>query len=676
MKLRSARLGADTKHLLQGSVINRSQPLQFRLDGRVIPGFAGDTLLSAVLSAGIDTAGKRGGVNLALTTRHAPAIVPATTRDPSLALPMDRTPATDGADYVTLAHQLSRSPLARLLRRETNSLHLDLDRPDPLTRPWLGMAGTPGPDADLVVIGGGVAGMSAAVAGAKNGLRVMLIEATPQLGGHARLFGTMDGEETPDQSIIRLSNAVAASSKITVLTSAEAFALRPGMVRLHQVHLLNGACTGRVLDISAPRSILATGAFERLPVFAGNRLPGVVGALEAFELAQNYGVWPGRTAIVATSSSPAYRLAMLAQDAGIEVKRIIDARPQPQSRFVEFAKAYGITQAAGTVVANAAPAAGEYGVAITPQLAMEGLSTVDAPIAADRLIACGGWQPDLTLWHMAGGESRWSAATSRLEPGIAPAGIVLAGSAAGWFSRRACLDSGGDAVDCLLDKPRKPLQDQLIDPLYETPDGAAPIGDLPDDSGHPAYLDGGHGYLVRPRTLPSRWPSWLPFAPKPPSWSLAYTPQPLDIAEVAAGVQLGAIPPASAGIVAHERVAMVGIAAGDEPSSASGGAAPLLSPYLEGRYHGARLFVVAPTEQRVLNVGALIHADPDETDPLMAIGVVVRLTDGASIALVAGTEGQTASVREPGRAFTIQLVVLYEDGMNLAAALGRGASTP
>ncbi|MDB5614096.1 MAG: FAD-dependent oxidoreductase, partial [Devosia sp.] len=655
--------------------IDRSQPLQFRLDGRVIHGFAGDTILSTVLAAGIDTAGKRDGLALALTSRHAPAIVPATSRDPALALPMERTPATDGAAYVTLAHHLTRPPLARLLRRELNSLYLDLDRPDPLTRPWLGMAGEPGPAADLVVIGGGVAGMSAAVAGANTGLRVVLIEATPRLGGHARLFGTMDGEETPDQSIIHLSNAVAASSKITVLTSAEAFALRPGVVRLHQVQLLNGTPVGRVLDISAPRIILATGAFERLPVFSGNRLPGVVGALEAFELAHNYGVWSGKTAIIATSSSPAYRLAMLGQDAGIEVLRIIDARPQPQSRFVEFAKAYGITQAAGTVVANATP--NEYGVAVSPQLAMEGLSTAEASISADRLIVCGGWQPDLTLWHMAGGESRWNAATSRLEPRSAPTGIALAGSAAGWFSRRACIDSGADAdaVDYLLGNPRKPLQDQLIDPLYETPDGAAPIGDLPDGSSHPAYLDGGHGYLARPRTLPWRWPSWLPFAPKPASWSLAATPQPLDIAEVAAGVQLGAIPAASAGIVAQERVAMVGIAGPDElpPGSSD---ARLVPPYLIGRYDGARLFVISPIEARLLNVGTLIHADPDQTNPLNAIGVVVRSKDGAAVAYVAGIEGQTASVREPGRAIAIRLVTLYADGMDLDAALGRGASTP
>ena len=102
MTLQDARLRTDTAHALQGSAVDRSRPLQFRLDGRTYSGFAGDTILSAVLAAGVDTAGQRGGVALALTTSHAPAIVPEDQAgDPWHALPMERTPATDGASYVT-----------------------------------------------------------------------------------------------------------------------------------------------------------------------------------------------------------------------------------------------------------------------------------------------------------------------------------------------------------------------------------------------------------------------------------------------------------------------------------------------------------------------------------------------------------------------------------------------
>lgn len=672
------RLGIERDHLLQGSAIERSQPLNFRLNGREISGFAGDTVLSAVLASGIDTVGKRGGMPLALSARHAPAITfAALARDPQRALPMERTPATDGADYVTLGRRQKRSALARLLRRGGGSLGLDLDQPDPLARPWLGMPGETGPDTDLIVVGGGVSGMAAALAATRRGLRVVLIEATPRLGGHARLFGTQEGEETPDHNIARLAELIGKAEAITVLTCAEVFGLRPGVVRLHQVAIAEGMPAGRIIDIRAPHIVLATGALELLPVFPGNRLPGVTGTLEAFELAHHYGVWAGVSALFATSSSPAYRLAMLAKDAGIAVPRIIDSRPRPQSRFIEFSKAYGITLASGTVAASAALAPKRQGLMLRPRLAMEGFSQPEPVQMVDRLITCGGWQPDLTLWHMAGGESAWNAANGRLEPRNGPPGIALAGSAAGWFTRRACLASGDDAVNALLGRERNPIDDALIDPLYETPDGPAPIGDLSEPDGPPAFLDGGRHYLERPHPVQSRWPGWLPFAPRQAGWSLADTPQPLAIADIAAGVQLGAIPAASAGIVAQERVAMVGIADADDGKiQHSAAPLPLPPPYLGGRYAGAELWVVVPDEKRVLEAGTLIQADPDATDPLQAIGVVVRSLNGTAIALVAGTKGQAASAREPGRMTGIRLLTPYRDGMDLAAALGSGAGAP
>lgn len=667
MKVQPNRLGIDRQHHLQGSAIDRDRPLQFRLDGRVISGFAGDTVMSAVLASGIDSIGQRGGVPLALSLRHAPTIsFAALAADHQRTLPMERTPATDGVDYVTTARKFRSNPLARLLARGSRSLNIDLDRADALARPWIGSPAEPDPAADMVVVGGGVAGLSAALAAAKRGLRVALIEAAPRLGGTLRLFGTQEGEQTPDEAIARLTTSVAQTDAITVLTSAEVFALRPGGVRLHQVEMLEGTPTGRVVDIRAPHIVLATGSLERLPVFPGNRLPGVIGALEAYELAQLYGVWAGTSALVATSSSPAYRLAMLATDAGITVPRIIDSRPHPQSRFIEFSRAYGITQAAGTIIAAASPAPKRRGLMVLPQLSMGRLSRAEVPLPIDRLVVCGGWQPDLTLWHMAGGESAWNATRARLEPRGGPVGIALAGSAGGWLSRSACTASGSDAVDALLGRQRRAVEERLIDPIYETPDAPAPLGDVPDEVAPPAYLDAGWRHIERPRLKASRWPAWLPFAPAPPGWSLADTPQPLDIADIAAGVQLGAIPAASAGIVAQERVAMVVIEGGGA-SAAGLPAAPLPPLYLRDRYQGAALWLVAPTEARVLDVGALIYRDADETDPLKAIGVVVRIVDGKAVALIAGQAEMAASVREPGRAIGIRLVAPYHEGMRLDA---------
>ncbi|WP_240232916.1 FAD-dependent oxidoreductase [Devosia lacusdianchii] len=662
------RLSADNR--LAGTAIDHQKALQFRLDGRVIEGFAGDTVLSAVLASGIDTAGRRHEAELGLSARHVPAIAPVSlARDPQQALAMERTPALADADYVTLP-AASRSggaaDLLRRLRRPKRSLGLDLNRPDAMQRPWFTSSAEAGPENDLIVVGGGLAGLSAALAGAKAGLRVTLVEAWPRLGGHARLFGTLEDEEKPDESINRLVDAVTRSDAISVLTHAEVFAARPGAIRVHVIDTAGGAPAPRVVDLHAPRIVLATGTIERLPVFPGNRLPGIAGTLEAFEMAYLYGVWPGQSALFATVSSPAYRLAMLARDAGVAIPRIIDGRPLPQSRFIEFSKAYGITLAAGTIPASARPAAKGKGLTITPQLAFGGFDRVEDDIGVDRLIVSGGWQPDLTLWHMAGGPSRWNAVSAQLEAQPGPAGIALAGSAAGYVSNRACLASGGYAVDMLLGRKPRDVHEHIIDPIYETPDAPAPVsGDVAEPAA-PAFLDAGRRYIVRPRTKPSRWPAWLPFGPKSAGWSLADTPQPLDIADIAAGVQLGAIPATSAGIVAQERVAMVAIAALSEALSKPAVSAPksfVLPGYLAGRFGGqANLWMIAPTELRVLEVGALMHRNADATDPMAAVGVVAGMVDGAAIALIDrdfAQPEQTASVREQGRAIAVRLVSAY-----------------
>lgn len=122
---------------------------------------------------------------------------------------------------------------------------------------------------------------------------------------------------------------------------------------------------------------------------------------------------------------------------------------------------------------------------------------------------------------------------------------------------------------------------------------------------------------------------------------------------------------------------MVGIADADHGAvERPAGPLPLPPPYLAGRFAGAELWVVRPGEKRMLEPGTLIHADADTTDPLHAIGVVVRNINGTAIALVAGAMGQMASAREPGRVIGVQLVAPYREGMDLAAALGSGAGTP
>ena len=205
------RLAADAAHQFGGIELDRSKPLSLRLDGHHIDGFAGDTVLSAALAAGIDTHGPIGELPLALTERFAPLVVSRrAATHPRAALPMNRAPALDGLDLVTLGPRTG-SAFSTPFNRGTHSLRHRLET---LTEPaWLRTEPDTTLIADLLIIGGGVAGLTAADAAATAGHRVILVERRPWLGGDARYFGAVGDEESPEQLTTRLLAKVRAARR-------------------------------------------------------------------------------------------------------------------------------------------------------------------------------------------------------------------------------------------------------------------------------------------------------------------------------------------------------------------------------------------------------------------------------------------------------------------------------
>ncbi|ODT71314.1 MAG: hypothetical protein ABS75_08540 [Pelagibacterium sp. SCN 63-23] len=654
MRSQLNRLPGDKTGSFAGSAIDRNRPLKFRLDGRLISSFAGDTVLSAVMASGVDTLGHYRGQPLGLTLRTNPVIAEAgKADDPRMALPMARTPVVDGADLVTIGVP-RRNPLARLFQ-PGRTLGVQLDTAQGLERPWRALPGRREDGGDVVVVGGGVAGMEAALHAAKAGLRVTLIEASGQLGGQAGLFGTQDGEASPEADIGRLTAAIAANDAISVFTHSHAYALRQGIVRIHRVTTGDGLPKSEVIDLATGHIVLSTGAQERLPIFPGNRLPGVIGIGEAYALAMGYHVWPGETALVATGSNVAYRLAVLASDANIAITRILDSRPSPNSRFIAFSRAYGIVQTPGAYpeLASTAKAGGVLSVQ-TNQAGADALLT-------SRLLVCGGWQPDLTLWHVAGGASHWNMANHRLEAIGKIDGITLAGSAAGYFTRNGCMESGRDAVNALLGRPRKAVSDPTIEPIHESPDAPPSIGVSSSDADQ-AFLETGADLLQRPMPPRKSWFSiFLRDRPGNGLTALSDVPQPLTLGTVAAGVDLGLIPSGSAGTVAQERVALVVLASETQTMSTPEAAlaADEMPPYLAGRFgNEARRAVLVPDEPRQLSSGALVYRRSDPSSPLEAIGVVLRPSGEGVLALIdeeAVSTGLPVNVLDQGRAIPVKI---------------------
>jgi NADPH-dependent 2,4-dienoyl-CoA reductase/sulfur reductase-like enzyme len=589
------RLSAEAAHEFGGIELDRGKPLSFTLDGHRIPGFAGDTVLSATLAAGILTFGRLGESPIGLGPRFSPLLgVPGSTP-----LPMDRVPAVDGASLVSVGEK------RRLPFRRAHSLGHSLDR---YAAPaWIGVPAEKTLVADVLVIGGGIAGLSAADAAATAGKTVLLLERRPWLGGDARYFGPVGDEDNPAAFTSALIDGLRKRPDVTILSNAEVFGIAGRTILVHQIEV-DGHPRGRVIAAEATDIVLATGAMQRLPVFSGNRLPGVISAVGAYHLAKRYGVTLGHAGLVATQGNYTYRLALRLKDAGYGIARIVDTRVNPQSRFVDFAKASGLTMGSGQMPL-AATLARQGGLHIS--FANVGTSNAALSLDADALIVSGGFQPELSLWMLAGGRVRWI--DGRLQAAGQLDHLALAGSAAGLKTMRACAQDGKAAVARLLGQPAMPVEDIEIGASFETPDDPTPIAPV---AMGPAFLDGGRSLVARPTT-----------------GGLA-TGQALSLGDVAAAVDLGLISAGDAGAVAEER------GAPGAPLAASTWTTSTRPPednpaFLAGRFGASpRRVQLIVDHKQVFETGALVYPNTAIRRPCNAIGVIAAPAQPGGIALM------------------------------------------
>lgn len=660
----SHRLPADAPHGLGGSAIDRSKPLQFRLNGRIVSGFAGDTVLSAALASGIHVAGRHGDEAIALDESIAP---PVTTGRGS-PLPMERTPALPGLDLATVGQRrdpiASRGLLGALRNRlvgPERTLNHRFDDGGNATPSWFGAPAEQILEADFAIVGSGVAGLSAAASAAAEGKSAILIERTPQLGGNIRYFGTMEGESAPDDTIARLVGMLAGGGDVTTLTHADAFSIAGNTLRVHQVSVENDRPVSRVVAVKADQIILATGAIERLPLFPGNRTPGIVGTLTAFNRAQRYGVWLGKTALFTTPQSYPYRLALHVADAGVKVLRIVDSRLSPNSRFVDFAKAMGITLASALEPSHAAPLARNMpGLRVGFAVAIDDITQDSTAVETDLLVAAGAWQPDLQLWLRAGGSATWDDENGWLAPRNVLPNIRVVGSAAGLRTTAAAIASGRAAVLEALGKPAPEIVDDVIEAIFETPDAPTTVAPFRPESKGYTYLDRGASLVTRRAAAASRHGVS----------GLSVRPVQLSLGDIAAAVDIGAMAKRDAGAVAAERCAVGGEISDTgwrlEGATPRPDEVPLPPQYLAGRFGDkVQVWRITAADARTFGPGCLIYERSGMADPSEAVGVTYaapRPGAHGGIAILSRTVEGDVFVNDAGTAVAARLVERLKPG--------------
>lgn len=401
-----------------GEVIDRERPLTFTWNGRAVSGFAGDTIVSALASGGCRVFSRS-------MKYHRPrGILTADYWDPNTLVQVGDEPNVRGG------HRLLEAGMAVSAQNAWPSLRWDAKALTAVAgralsagfyyktfmRPrWLWPAyekvlarfapgGVIHPDSaprrhdkryahpDVVVAGGGPAGLAAAAAAARAGAGVLLVEHDHDLGGHLR-WGA-----TSERSLAAALAGAARAAGVEILTDATVCG-RWEDNWLGIVERGGGDGPERLTKARAKVLVVAPGLIERPYVFAGNDRPGVMLSQGVRRLLRLWSVRPGERAVVWSANEVGDTAAADLESAGVAVTHV-DAR---EGRIVTAAE--GRRGALDRVVLS------------------DGTR-----LEADLLVTAAGWTAPTSLLNMAGVRPGYDPAAARFfpaAPGAAEAGTVL-----------------------------------------------------------------------------------------------------------------------------------------------------------------------------------------------------------------------------------------------------------
>jgi len=514
--------------LASGGLIDRSRTLSFRFDGRDYTGHPGDTLASALLANGVSLVGRsfkyhrpRGILsagssepNALVTLREgarAEPNIPATTielYDGLVASSQNRWPSLK---YDALAiNQLFGPMLVAGFYYKTfmwpAALWEKLYEPAIRRAAGLGaLSGQEDPDtydqahafADLLVVGGGPAGLIAALGAARSGARVILADEAARMGGQALAErGTIGGQPAAhwaDGVIAEL----AALPNVRLLPRTTVFGRFEGAefgaverVSDHLAVPLAGQPRQRLWKIHAGRTIMATGATERPIVFDGNDRPGIMlaGAVAAY--VNRYGVLPGKRAVLVIAADSGWEVAGDLLDAGVALAAVIDLRGAlPAILAIRLDRSGAVVIEGGAVIAA-------HGGSAVSGITLANANGRTRRISCDLVAMAGGWNPNLALAAHLGERPVWDEALAAYVPSDAGE-LIPAGAAAGRFGLASALASGAAALQTALG------HDVAVPAAADAPHGQAAIWQSGPCKGT-AFVDFQHDVTAKDIALAAR----------------------------------------------------------------------------------------------------------------------------------------------------------------------------
>ncbi len=296
---------------------------------------------------------------------------------------------------------------------------------------------------DVLVIGAGVAGLSAALAAAKTGARVIICDEQPEVGGalHYDKSVTIDGQDGYAWAQSTAAN-LAKMDNVTVLPRTTAFGYyAQNFVGLNERVTEHLAKPDRKLprerlwQVRAKRVIIATGAIERHMVFSNNDRPGIMLASAARTFLNHFGVAVGKKIGVYTANDSAYEAAFDLKRAGITIAAIVDCREKPGDAVLAEARSLGIEVLTGHAVVDTG---GKLRVA-SMSVARNGGGAA-RKIAIDALLTSAGWTPSVHMFSQSRGKVAYDNETQRFLPGTYAQDCLSVGACNGTNDLQATIE--------------------------------------------------------------------------------------------------------------------------------------------------------------------------------------------------------------------------------------------
>lgn len=504
--------------------IQRNKPIRFRFDGRSYTGFEGDTLASALLANGKHLMARS-------FKYHRPrGVLTASSEEPNALVEL-RTGAFREPNTRATMIELFDGLVAKSQNRFP-SLTVDLLAVNQLFSRFMGAgfyyktfmwppsfwepvyeklirraaglgraAALPDPDryehahfhCDVLIVGGGAAGLSAALSTGRSGARVILAEEMPHLGGALSKADTIDNCSASEW-VRNTRKALDALPETKVKTRFCVFGCYDDntfaaveRVGDHLTTTPKHLPRQRLCTIRARKVILAAGALERPIVFDNNDIPGVMLSSAVRCYVDRFAVAPGRNVAIVTNNDDAYRTAFALLDAGISIPIIADARLAP-SALSQRAEGLGIRVERAMLPQRA------HGMHRVHALSLQRPDGAFAErIACDCIAVSGGYSPNVSLVSQKGDRPRWREDILAFVPDKSETESTnCAGACHGVFDLNACLQDGFDAGERVARdlgfdadahaSPTAPDQEvSAIEPLWHCPSNGKAFVDMQND---------------------------------------------------------------------------------------------------------------------------------------------------------------------------------------------------